>query len=361
MSNDVIHEFEGDDAAAPVVPPVPQTAVPPPVDPIVEADLSPATRSLLFGLSLPERMVRSAVGLTAGAVRELAGFVVPQAFQTSKSYEIAIHNALSFLTDTVGGAERKVAAEAAAAPAGDEAGEYVARKAVGNFIDLTGLATLHVSPMWVLAVVSDVCYGSKTYVKEVAEQLKAQGVIDDTSTIHHVDDILGAIQRASGTTASAFDTPPLSIAQLRKTIDETRQAVSEADMRKLIPQSELAAYWNEMQTVANAEGVSLLDVSAAVTMSTLNRVKTVTRGALTSVQVAGGLLNRNVLRHYRDSLNRVSEQGLFATVAESYQPYVAAVWRNFSSEKRSWTEMLLDPRNVTRGWDKVWKAFGGSE
>src|SRR5262245_47949900 len=77
---------------------------------IKEPELSPATQSLLFGLSLPERMVRSAVGLTAGAVKELAGFVVPQAFQTSKSYEIAIHNALSFLTETVGGAERKATA-----------------------------------------------------------------------------------------------------------------------------------------------------------------------------------------------------------------------------------------------------------
>lgn len=352
MSNDVINESESHETPA-SVPSIPETAT---VEP-AEVELSPATQSLLFGLSLPERLVRSAVGLTAGAARELAGFVVPQAFQTSKSYEIAIQNSLSFLTDTVGGAERKVVDGAPETAPGDEAGEFVARKAVGNFIDLTGLATLHVSPMWILAVVSDVCYGSKTYVQEVALQLKEQGVIDDTSTIHHVDDLLGAIQRASGTTATAFDTPPLSIDQLRKTIDETRQALGEADMRKLIPQSELAAYWDEMQSVANAEGVSLLDVSAAVTMNTLNRVKTVTRGALTSVQVAGGLLNRNVLGHYRDSLTRVSEQGLFAIVAESYQPYVDAVWRNFSTGKRSWTESLLDPRNVTGGLKKVWNVF----
>lgn len=327
---------------------------PPPLEVPAEIQLSPATQSLLFGLSLPERLVRSAVGLTAGTVKELAGFVVPQAFQTSKSYEIAIQKSLSFLTDTVGGAEKKGGASAPS----DEAGEYVARKAVGNFIDLTGLATLHLSPMWVLAVVSDVCYGTRTYVQEVAEQLKAQGVIDDTSTIHNVEDILGAIQRASGTTASAFDTPPLSIAQLKQTIDDTRQALAQADVTKLIPQSELAAYWHEMQSVATKEGVSLLDVSTAVTMNTLNRVKTVSRGALTSVQVAGGIFNRNVFRHYRDSLTRVGEQGLLATVAESYQPYVDAVWRNFSTEKRSWTEMLLDPRNVTRGWDKVWKLVG---
>jgi hypothetical protein len=224
--------------------------------PATQPTLSPLTRNLLFGLSLPERFVRSAVGLTAGTVRELAGFVVPQAFQSSKSYEIAITNSLAFLTETVGGAEG-----AKASTPVDEAGEFVARKAVGNFIDLAGLATLHVSPMWVLAVISDVCYGTRTYAQEVARELQAQGVIDDSSTIHRVEDILDAIQRASGSAAGAFDRPPLSIVQLRQTISETRAALSQADVRKLVPQSELAGYWSEMQKVAREENASLLEVS----------------------------------------------------------------------------------------------------
>jgi hypothetical protein len=319
---------------------------------VPESPLAPLARQLLFGLSLPERVVRSAVGLTAGAVKELAGFIVPSAFQTSKSYEIAITNSLNFLTETVGGVK---GAETKA----DEAGEAIARKAVGNFMDLAGLATFHVSPMWVLAVVSDVCYGTKTYVAEVAKELQAQGVIDDASTIHHVDDILDAIQRASGSAASTFDKPPLSVEELRKTIDETRQSLAHADVLKLIPQAELAGYWNEMQQAAAADNVSLLDVSAAITMSTLGRVGTVSQGALTGVRVAGGIFNRNVLRHYRDSLNRLIEKGFYEMVRESYQPYVDAVWTNFSGEKKSWTEQVLDPNNVVVGMKKVWGLFDG--
>jgi hypothetical protein len=333
-----------------------------PVEPAAMPDhgtqpaLSPLTRNLLFGLSLPERIVRSTVGLTAGTVKELAGFVVPQAFQTSKSYEIAITNSLTFLTETVGGAEANKGTAAV-----DEAGEFVARKAVGNFIDLAGLATLHVSPMWVLAVVSDVCYGTKTYTQEVARELQAQGVIGDTSTIHHVEDILNAIQRASGSAAGAFDRPPLSVDQLRQTISETRAALSDADVRKLIPQSELAGYWSEMQQVAREENVSLLKVSSAVTLNTLGRVMTVSQGALTGVRVAGGLLQRNVLHHYRDSLSRIHNRGLFQTVRESYRPYVDAVWRNFSTERKSWTESLLAPGAIGRGVSKLWGLFDGGD
>jgi hypothetical protein len=67
----------------------------PPAEPVLEPDpatqpaLSPLTRNLLFGLSLPERIVRSAVGLTAGTVKELAGFVVPQAFLRNRDYQLA--------------------------------------------------------------------------------------------------------------------------------------------------------------------------------------------------------------------------------------------------------------------------------
>ena len=56
---------------------------------------------VLYGISLPERLLRSAVGLTAGTAREIAEFVIPQAFQSSKSYQVAIRNSLNFLLQSV--------------------------------------------------------------------------------------------------------------------------------------------------------------------------------------------------------------------------------------------------------------------
>jgi hypothetical protein len=310
-----------------------------------DTSLGRLTQSLLYGLSLPERVVRGAVGLTAGAARELADVLVPHAFKDSTSYKIAIENALGFLTETVGGVPGRPAAGDAATT---EAGEQLARKAVGNFVDLTGMATLHVSPMWLLAVVSDVAYGTKSYTLELARELQAQGVIDETSTIHNVEDILTAVQRTCGSAASTFDQPPLSIDELRKTIDETRASLSKADVRKLFPESEVSRYWQEMKSVAAEEQVSLLNVSSAIAMQTLGRVKTVGEGTLIGLRVAGGLLNRTVLDHYVASLSRIHEKGYYASVQESYGPYVSAVWNNFGRDKKSWTEAVLDPGNV--GW-----------
>ncbi len=309
-------------------------------DIVVAPDASPLLRKILYGVSLPERLLRSGVGLTAGAVKELGALLVPQAFQSSKSYQIAIHDSLSFLTETVGGVS---------GPPGtaDKASEHVARKAIGNFVDLAGLATLHVSPMWLLAITSDLAYGGRTYVLEVARALEEQGLIDETSTIHNVDDLLDALQRSCGTAAGALDKPPMSVDELRSVVAQTRQEISGMDVTSVLPEAELRRLWGEMQDVATQEGVGLLEISTAMTMSTLDRVATISSGALTSIQVAGGLLNRSVLDHYRQSLTRIQTQGFYNVLDETYRPYAEAVWNNFSSERKSWTESLLDPDNVS--------------
>ncbi|MHB1037899.1 MAG: hypothetical protein ACYC35_25910, partial [Pirellulales bacterium] len=106
---------------------------------------------LLYTLSLPERTLRSGAGIMGGALRESASLLVPQAFQSSKTYSVLIRQTLDFLAEDIGGVGAEQAADA---PPRVE--NFVARKAVGNFIEMAGLATLHLSPIMLLAIVSDV-------------------------------------------------------------------------------------------------------------------------------------------------------------------------------------------------------------
>ncbi len=52
----------------------------------------PLRHFLFYTLSLPERALRSTVGLAAGAVKEMSEFLVPKAFQDSKTYKIVVRN-----------------------------------------------------------------------------------------------------------------------------------------------------------------------------------------------------------------------------------------------------------------------------
>jgi hypothetical protein len=325
-----------------------------PCEPLDTPDYASVLSYLRYTLSLPERTLRSGAGLVGGALREASSLLVPQAFQNSTTYSIMVRQMLDFVVQDVAGVRGN---EAANAPAKVE--NFVARKAVGNFLEMAGWATFHLSPMTVLAVVSDVAYGSQAYLKELSEELKRQGVIDQHSTIDHVDDLLAAVAAASQTTASAFDTPPLSVEGLKDTIDKTRQAVTAIDPTKALPQAEIERLWDEMHELATREGVGVLEVSSTMTLHTLSKVGAVAQGALSSVRVAGTLVDRHVLSHYANALGEIRERGLYATLSTAAQPYIEAVWFNFSSDRATLTEDLLSGKMIGQAWSAVRRWIGG--
>ena len=303
---------------------------------------------LLYGLSLPERTLRSATGVVSGTLRESTSLLVPQAFQNSRVYTTMVRQMLDFLAEDIGGVER---AEEAEGPPKVE--NYVARKVVGNFIELSSFATFHLSPFLLLAIVSDVAYGSQAYLHELAGELKAQGVIAEDSTVDHVDDLLAAVGAATNKSAASFDTPPLSVEGLKQTISQTREAIGAIDPTKVLPQAEIKRLWDEMHELATSQGVNPLAISGAVTLYTLNKIGAVGRGAFSTVKAAGTLFDRHVIDHYQEAIAEIHKKGLYATLAETSQPYIAAVWANFSTRKTTITENLLTGRLIVRGFARV--------
>ena len=309
---------------------------------------------LAYVLSLPERALRTGTGLLGGVVRESASLLVPRSFQNSRTYTVMVRQMLDFLVHDVG----------RVAPSGEssstaEVENYVARKAVGNFIDMASLATLHVSPLLILAVVSDLAYGSTVYLKELADELKEQGVIDEHATIDHVNDLLSAVSDASAATSKAFNTPPLSVEALRATIDETRAAIGSAKISQALPQAEVGRMWDEMRDLAQRDGVSLLAVSGAMTMRMLDKVSALSRGALSTVKVAGALVDKVVIDHYAQALRDISSKGVYASIAETSEPYIAAVWENFQPSESTLTEDLISGKTLGGAWRAARRWLGG--
>lgn len=302
---------------------------------------------LLYGLSLPERTLRSTSALLGGMVRESAELLVPQAFRSSNTYRAFVEQSLDFVLEKVGG----VAAEKEPEQAAVEG--FVARKAVGGFIELAALPLLHVSPMTVLAVISDVAYGSQAYLAELSRELKQQGVIDQETTIDHTADLLEAISGVTSKTASAIDMPPLSVDGLRETIRQITEAASSVDPTRLLPQAEVERIWDEMHQIATQEQVSAMQVSSTITMFAMHKVGTLGRGALSTITVAGNMFDKHILDHYAQGIREIHTKGLYATLAESGKPYIDALWWNFSSDRETLTSDLLTGRLVGRTWSAV--------
>lgn len=331
--------------------PPPSSPAPTPAGPQSETppDRASVLDYLLYTASIPERTIRSTSAVVGGALHESAELLVPSAFRTSRSYKLFVRQMIDFMAKDVGGVVREGEEGAASA----EVEGYVARKTVSTFIDLAGLATLHVSPMTVLAVLSDVAYGSKEYLRELSVELKAQGVIDKDSTIDNAADLLDAVQNASGGSAESFDLPPISVEGLRAMIAQTREKVNEVDPTKLMPEGEIRRMWNEMHTIAAKEKVSVFNVAGAMSLYSLNKIGAVGQGAVSSVKVAGNLFDRHLLEHYREGLGSIYEKGLYQTVAETSGPYVEAVYSNFSGKRETWTQQLLTGKLFAAAWQWI--------
>ena len=322
-------------------------------DPGIES----VTKYLQYTLSLPERAIRSTAAIVGGIAQQSAELLVPSAFQDSKTYKTFVKQMFDMVVHDIGGTKR---AEGEVAPDKDAQVEgYVAKKTVSTFVDLAGMATLHVSPMTILAVMSDVAYGSNVYLKQLADELKREGVIDTDSTIDHAADLLKAVSDASGKAADRFDRPPLSLDGLKETIEETQTSVGTIDPTKIIPQAEIKRLWGEMQEMADEQDVDLIDVSSAMTMYTLNQVATVSKGALTTIRVTGELLDEHLFEHYWKGLEHIHDEGIWQTFANSSQPYVEAVWMNFSTEKETITDDVVSGRLLSRSWTSFCDWLGG--
>jgi hypothetical protein len=313
----------------------------------------------LYSASLPERALRSSSAVLGGALRESSYWLIPSTFRNSKSYSTFVQQMLEFMTHGVGGVGG-VGGEKKEDPENPEVENYVARKVVGGFMDLAGMATLHLSPITILAVVSDVAYGSQTYLKELSDELKKHGVIDENSTIDHAADLLAAIKETTGKTADAFDVPPLSVEGLQESIKQAVDAASGIDPSRLIPQGEMERLWNDMHQMANKESVGMMEISSAMSMYTIGKIGTVGRGALSTVTVAGNMFDRHITQHYADSLNEINDKGFYATFAESSRPYIDAVWYNFHSERATITEDLLTGKLITNAFTGMYNWFAGS-
>jgi hypothetical protein len=123
-------------------------------------------------LSLPERLVRSTLGLGAGVAREVGEIALPDGIRQSQLYQNLVDTTLRFLIEDVGGAEGVYAA-------GETLPEnFLVRRTAGNAVEVLGLVAFRASPVWILAALADLCGMGRHLIPEIAGALKAEGLLD---------------------------------------------------------------------------------------------------------------------------------------------------------------------------------------
>lgn len=160
-------------------------------------------------LSFPERLFRSALGLSAGVAREVGEVALPDGVRRSRLYQNLVDATLRFLIEQVGGVEGVYKAE------GTLPDDFLVRRTAGNAVEALGIVAFRASPVWILAALADLCGMGRHLIPEIADALKAQGLLDKDAQFATVDQMLDGLERTSSRLASTINTPPLDVAGLR--------------------------------------------------------------------------------------------------------------------------------------------------
>jgi hypothetical protein len=274
----------------------------------------PRDRSFL--VSLPERALRALVAALGGAVHETAEVVLPRFARRSRLYEATAKNMLRIAIELVGSVERE-------APVGEpDPGDLLKRKTAGNVVELGSIAAFGFSPLWLLAAASDISHGSRVYLTALVTELKRAGVLADDAELGTVDELLGALEGASGTTARLVDLPPLELAELRASLEELRSSASE-----LPSPQELAALYEGLRRTAARERRPLLEVSAGMGLAFLLSARQLSR--------------EHLVAPYREDWKPLREEGFAAYAQRISVPYRNAMVGHFDPARETWTERAL--------------------
>jgi hypothetical protein len=299
--------------------------------------MAPSIKS--YVLSLPERVVRSALGLGAGVAREVGQVALPAGVRRSQLYQNLVDATLRYLTEKVGGVE-------AVASAADIPDDFVARRAAGNAVEVLGVVAFRASPVWVLAALADLAGLGRHLIPEIAASLKARGLLEESTQFTTVDQILDGLERTSGRLASTINAPPLDVAALREEWRALKEDARGLKPGRLPSADTIRGLWSQLEAESARQGRSVFETSSLLAVSAARAFpRGVLRlgasagfGAARSGQVLGAAL----LDDYRRTLGELREVGYAAYARRQVAPYVRAAVNQFSPGRRSLTERLLE-------------------
>jgi hypothetical protein len=296
-----------------------------------------ASRAYL--LSLPERVFRSALGLSAGLLREVGVVVLPPGVRRSALYKSLVDTTLRYIIERVGGVRGVYPAEQ---PLPDD---FLTRRVAGHAIELLGIVAFRLSPVWVLAALADLSGLGRRLIPEISEALEAEGLLHEGSHFESVGQLLDGLEQTSSRLAHALYVPPLNVAELRKEWQTIRGQARGANPLQLPSPTAIGEQWEQLKQESTRQGRSIFETSSVMAIAAVralpNRARWLSASTRVGASRAGRLLAADVLDGYSQTLNELREVGYLSYAKRQLSPYLRACVDQFSQQRPTLTQRLL--------------------
>ena len=296
--------------------------------------------SRAYLLSLPERVIRSALGFSAGLLREVSELVLPRTVRRGQLYKSLVDTTLRYVIEQVGGAKGVYPAEV------PQAQDFLARRGVGHAIELLGIAAFRVSPVWIFAALADLSGLGQRLIREIAEALKAEGLLEKDAQFENVDQLLDSLEKTSSRLAQTINAPPIDVARLRKEWTEIQLQARGLKPGALPSVKDISSRWEELKDEAARQGRSIFETSSLMAISAVRAVPDRALWLFSSARVGaartGSLFSTAILEDYSHTLNELRDVGYASYARRQLTPYLRACVDQFSRRERSMTERVIE-------------------
>jgi hypothetical protein len=297
-------------------------------------------------LSFPERVLRSALGFGAGVAREVGEIALPDGVRNSRLYQNLVDATLRFLIEQVGGVEGVYKADSALPD------DFLVRRTAGNAVEALGIVAFRASPVWILAALADLCGMGRHLIPEIADALKAQGLLDEDTQFATVDQMLDGLERTSSRLAATINTPPLDVQGLRKEWEAIREEARTLPPASLPGGDAIGQLWSQLKAESARQQRSIFETSSLMAVAAVRAlpggVRWLSASARASAARTGQVFATALLDHYRQTLGEIQQVGYLTYAGRQFSPYVRAAVSQFSPQRRTLTQRLLEKVQSTR-------------
>lgn len=288
-----------------------------------------------YMISMPERVVRSSVSIITSVTTLVSKLLFPKFLKESATYRVTYGMLQQFLVEKVAGVEQE-------SKEFNLKKNYVARKTAGSIIEGIGLVSVRFSPVWMLAIISDVSGGSKEYFLRVMEDLRKNKLIDEEAKYNSVYELLDGIQATTKVGVDAIDMPPITKEDFIEFKDKIQlQYHQNNEMTKKLFK-ELEMIYKEMNTISKEKKLNLSELNGAMTMDLMKvGAKKGVDISIMTTKTSLSMLNELIIGSYKESLHELTKQGKRSYFIRHMEPFIKQIKKQYNKSYPTLTERLL--------------------
>ena len=265
---------------------------------------------------------------------------LPARLRSTTLYRVMVEVTLRFLIDQMGQVKGIYVSEEGLAR------NFLLKRGASHGIEWLGILTLHFSPVWILAALADLTGAGHELIQQIAQGLKKEGLLDDSSEFRTADELLDGLERTSAQLARTLNLPPVGMTELRAEWSKIKAALPTLSTPTLPSVERLHGIWEDLVRSAEAQDRPVFIVCSTIAVNSLAEIPSnmlwLSRALRVGAKTTGGILGEVLLDHYQSALDEITRVGFLTYWRRGFRPYLRAAAEQFAPETESSTERLLN-------------------